>query len=98
MGARTPTRHRPTPNRLTNIHTESRPTHAHQHPDVRQCAVVGVDNAEWGQIIVAVIVAADDATPDPEQLRDYAAAACAVRVHPTRWCFVTNCPPPRPAR
>ncbi len=55
-------------------------------------------NAEWGQIVIAVIVAADGATPDPEQLRDYAAAAWAVRVHPTRWCFVTNCPPPRPAR
>ncbi|WP_459976628.1 class I adenylate-forming enzyme family protein, partial [Mycobacterium avium] len=42
-----------------------------EHPQVRQVAVVGADDAEWGQIIVAVVVAADGATPDPAELREF---------------------------
>jgi acyl-coenzyme A synthetase/AMP-(fatty) acid ligase len=29
-----------------------------EHPHVRDCAVVGPEDPEWGQIIVAVVVAA----------------------------------------
>ena len=42
-----------------------------EHPHVRDCAVVGPDDAEWGQIIVAVVVPAAGAAPDPEDLRDF---------------------------
>ncbi len=42
-----------------------------EHPDVRDCAVVGLDDAEWGQIIVAVVVATSGAAPEPEELRSY---------------------------
>jgi acyl-CoA synthetase (AMP-forming)/AMP-acid ligase II len=42
-----------------------------EHPDVRDCAVVGADDAEWGQIIVAVVVAQPGAEPDAEDLRSY---------------------------
>ncbi|MGB8404241.1 MAG: fatty acid--CoA ligase family protein [Mycobacterium sp.] len=42
-----------------------------EHPDVRQCAVVGVDDPEWGQRIVAVVVPVDGAAPDAEQLRSF---------------------------
>jgi len=43
-----------------------------EHPDVREVAVVGLDDAEWGQIIVAVIVPEAGTAPTPEQLREFA--------------------------
>jgi acyl-CoA synthetase (AMP-forming)/AMP-acid ligase II len=42
-----------------------------EHPDVRQCAVVGAEDPEWGQIIVAVVVPAAATTPDAEELRSH---------------------------
>jgi acyl-CoA synthetase (AMP-forming)/AMP-acid ligase II len=42
-----------------------------EHPHVREVAVVGVDDAQWGQAIVAVIVPADGVQPDPDELRDH---------------------------
>jgi acyl-CoA synthetase (AMP-forming)/AMP-acid ligase II len=46
-----------------------------EHPSVRDCVVVGPEDPEWGQIIVAVVVPAGGATPDPDELREH------VRVH-----------------
>ncbi len=42
-----------------------------EHPGVRDCVVVGPEDPEWGQIIVAVVVPADSATPDPDELREH---------------------------
>ena len=40
-----------------------------EHPHVRDCAVVGPEDPEWGQIIVAVVVAAPGTEPDADELR-----------------------------
>jgi acyl-CoA synthetase (AMP-forming)/AMP-acid ligase II len=40
-----------------------------EHPHVRDCAVVGSDDPQWGQIIVAVVVLAPGTSPDAEELR-----------------------------
>lgn len=42
-----------------------------EHPQVDAVAVVGAEDPEWGQIIVAVVVAAPGAEPDPGELREY---------------------------
>ncbi|OBB43660.1 fatty acid--CoA ligase family protein [Mycobacterium sp. 852002-51961_SCH5331710] len=42
-----------------------------EHPAVRDCAVVGPEDPQWGQIIVAVVVPDGPATPDPDELREH---------------------------
>lgn len=42
-----------------------------EHPHVRDVAVVGVEDPQWGQAIVAVVVPAADADPDPDELREH---------------------------
>jgi acyl-CoA synthetase (AMP-forming)/AMP-acid ligase II len=42
-----------------------------EHPRVREVAVVGVPDPQWGQAIVAVVVPANDIEPDPDELREY---------------------------
>jgi acyl-CoA synthetase (AMP-forming)/AMP-acid ligase II len=45
-----------------------------EHPHVHDCAVVGPEDPQWGQIIVAVVVPAPGADPDPEELRSFVRA------------------------
>lgn len=42
-----------------------------EHPHVRDVAVVGVEDPQWGQAIVAVVVPLHGVDPDPDELREY---------------------------
>ena len=42
-----------------------------EHPLVHDCAVVGPEDPQWGQIIVAVVVPSPGANPDPDELREH---------------------------
>lgn len=63
-----------------------------EHPAVRDCAVVGPEDPQWGQIIVAVVVPADASTPDPDELREHVRAHLRGSRTPDRVVFRDELP------
>ena len=63
-----------------------------EHPSVRDCAVVGPEDPEWGQIIVAVVVPAPGVTPDPDELREHVRAQLRGSRTPDRVVFRDELP------
>lgn len=63
-----------------------------EHPAVRDCAVVGVEDPQWGQIIVAVVVPTDGTEPDPEELRAHVRAHLRGSRTPDRVVFRDELP------
>lgn len=63
-----------------------------EHPDVHEVAVVGVEDPEWGQLIVAAVVPAAGAAPDVEELRQYVRARLRGSRTPDRVVFVGGLP------
>lgn len=63
-----------------------------EHPDIREVAVIGLPDAEWGQIIVAVVVPAPGRAPGPDVVRDYARANLRGSRTPDRVVFAKELP------
>ncbi len=43
----------------------------YDHPEVSECAVLGVPDARWGEVGLAVVVPRAGCSPDPDALRDF---------------------------
>jgi len=63
-----------------------------EHPAVRNCAIVGVEDAQWGQIIVAVVVPVEGADLDAEGLRDHVRSRLRGSRTPDRVVFRSELP------
>ncbi len=64
----------------------------HQHPAIDHCAVVGIQDAEWGQRVCAAAVVHPGCSIDPEALRRWAKARLAGCKVPSRVVFLDALP------
>ena len=62
------------------------------HPDVAEVAVVGLPDGDLGQRIVAFVVPADGATPDPAALAQSVAGSLSVHKRPREVRLVDELP------
>ncbi|MGC2655651.1 MAG: AMP-binding protein [Mycobacterium sp.] len=63
-----------------------------EHPQVRDVAVVGLDDPQWSQAIVAVVVPIPGVEPDAEELREYVRSTLRGSRTPDRVVFRDELP------
>ena len=63
-----------------------------EHPDIRECAVVGVQDPEWGERVCAAVVVRPGAWLDAESLRAWARERLAPYKIPTRVLALAELP------
>jgi acyl-CoA synthetase (AMP-forming)/AMP-acid ligase II len=68
-----------------NVYPVEIEKHIENHPDVEECAVIGVDHPELGQTVKAVIVGRPGHVVDVESVRAWCAANLAYYKVPEHW-------------
>jgi acyl-CoA synthetase (AMP-forming)/AMP-acid ligase II len=68
-----------------NVYPVEIEKHIENHPDVEECAVIGVEDPELGQTVKAVIVARPGHTVDLESVRAWCAAELSYYKVPEHW-------------
>jgi fatty-acyl-CoA synthase len=63
----------------------------HEHPAVKDCAVIAVDDAKWGQVGKALIIPSDD-TADVDDIRKFLRGKLAKYKIPASMIFVEELP------
>ncbi|MEV6321306.1 class I adenylate-forming enzyme family protein [Nocardia sp. NPDC051787] len=64
-----------------------------EHPAVRECAVVGVPDADLGQQVAALVVVESDTATTEDELRAFTAERLAYYKVPARWRLTTTALP-----
>jgi O-succinylbenzoic acid--CoA ligase len=68
-------------------------------PGVREVCVVGLPDAEWGQVVAAAVVPSDPSNPPSrEDLRDAVRASVGRTAAPKRWAFLADLPSRGPGK
>lgn len=60
------------------------------HPAVRECVVVGVADADYGQAVSAIVVVDPECTVSEDELRAHTASGLARYKVPSRWVLTTE--------
>ena len=63
-----------------------------EHPHIAECAVVGVPDAEWGELVAAVVICRDGATLSLGELRDWVRSRLSASKLPRRLALAAALP------
>ena len=63
-----------------------------EHPGIAECAVLGLPDATWGEVVAAAVVLREDARLDVEGLRGWCERQLSSYKQPRRFVFLPALP------
>lgn len=62
------------------------------HPQIKECAIIGLPDSKWGEAVTAVVVPREGAEPILDQIRDYCSSDLARYKLPKRLVILSSLP------